>query len=72
MDRTVHLGHHTREYGSYGAYMAQHTRIYGPYGPYLAQHIPENMNSAVHIWLNIQENGRGFGNQKPCRQNRKL
>ena len=41
MDRTVHIGHHTREYGSYVPYIAQHTRIYGPYSPYLAQHTKE-------------------------------
>ena len=38
MDRTVHIGQHTREYGPYGPYIAQYSKIYGPYGPYLAQH----------------------------------
>ena len=37
MNRTVHIGQHTGEYGSYGPYITQYTRISGPCGPYLAQ-----------------------------------
>merc|ERR1712094_126550 len=51
MDRAVHMGQHTREYGPYGPYIAQHTGIYGPHISYIFSSTYQKIWNAPSIYM---------------------